>query len=92
MAGWRKTLRRMVNDPSPTGYTYDEAATVLSKLGFTLAPSSGGSHRKWRLDLSNGVIVRVGLVERGSGTMKAYLVRDMLDRLREHDLIPPDLE
>jgi predicted RNA binding protein YcfA (HicA-like mRNA interferase family) len=77
----------MANDPSPTGYTYDEAASVLEHLGFELAPVGAGSHRKWRRKCADGRVAIVGLVA-GRGHMKAYLVRHMMDVLREHALLP----
>lgn len=82
----------MLNDSSPTTYTYAEAASVLSHLGFVLAPSQGGSHRKWRFKVSSGTVVVIGLVEKGSGTLRAYLVRDLVQQLISNDLVPKDLE
>ena len=82
----------MLSDSSPTSYTYDEAAGVLGRLDFALAGSGGSSHRKWRRKLADGTVVVVGLVDKGSGTMKAYLIRDMVEQLRTHGLVPPDLE
>lgn len=92
MARWKKTLAKMLNDPNPVGYTYDEAAQVLRHLGFDLAPVSGGSHRKWRREIHPGTVARVGLVEKGRGSMRDYLIRDMVAILRTYDLIPQDLE
>jgi hypothetical protein len=34
----------------------------------------------------------VGLVEKGAGTLKPYLVRQMILQLREHGLVPVDLD
>lgn len=31
-------------------------------------------------------------VEKGAGTLKPYLIRDMVAQLRAHDLVPPGLE
>ncbi len=92
MATWRKILGRMLTDARPTSYTYDDASAVLSHLGFELAPHKGGTHRKWRCKAPNGNTVVIGLVEKGSGTLKAYLVRDMIEQLRVNGLIPADLE
>lgn len=92
MARWKKTLAKMLNDQKPVGYSYDEAAAILSHLGFSLAPSSGGSHRKWWRRIGEGTTARVGLVEKGSGTLREYQVRDMIAVLRTHGLIPLDLE
>jgi hypothetical protein len=47
---------------------------------------------QWRRKLPSGNTVIVGLVERGSGTLKAYLIRDMVTQLRENKLLPPGLE
>jgi predicted RNA binding protein YcfA (HicA-like mRNA interferase family) len=77
----------MLIDEKPISYTYEEAASVLANLGFELAPSSGGSHRKWRALSSERNVVVVGLVDSGSGTLKAYLIRDMVAQLREHGFI-----
>lgn len=92
MARWKKILVRMLNDENPVGYTYDEASQVLGHLGFDLAPASGGSHRKWRLEVRPGVVARVGLVEKGRGTLRGYLIRDMVAILLQYGLIPDDLE
>jgi hypothetical protein len=92
VARWEKVLRRMLSDDKPTGYTYTEAAAVLSALGFEVAPHGGGSHRKWRRKLPDGNVVIIGLVDSGKGTLKPYLVREMLAQLRAHGLIPEDLE
>lgn len=92
MTAWKKLLWRMISDSSPITYTYEQAASILLRLGFELAPTSGGSHRKWRRKLENGAVVVIGLVEKGSGTLKAYLVRDMIQQLRQHQLLPDDLE
>lgn len=92
MARWRKTLARMRRDSRPAGYTYEDAAQILVALGFELAPTGGGSHRQWRRRLATGDVVIVGLVEKGSGTLKPYLVRDMLSQLIAYELLPHDLE
>lgn len=92
MARWQKLLARMLSDATPTTYTYDDAASVLRGLGFELAPLAGGSHRKWRCQDATGRAVIVGLVEKGRGPLKPYLVRDMLKQLRGHGLVPRGLE
>jgi hypothetical protein len=92
MAKWKKTLARMLQDAKLIDYTYEEAAAVLRGLSFDLAPTTSGSHRKWRRRCADGTVVVVGLVEKGTGTLKPYLVRDMLTQLRAHDLVPSDLE
>ena len=94
MASWRKLLARMVADPNPRSYYYEEAATVLNHLGFALAKPTGGSHRKWRRSLETETgrrTVIIGLVERGSGTMKPEYIKDMVAQLRANDLLPSHL-
>jgi hypothetical protein len=81
----------MLGDASPRSYSYDDAATVLAALGFEVAPNSGGSHRKWRRRLADGNSVVIGLVQKAA-PLKPYLVRAMVSQLREHGLVPPDLE
>lgn len=90
MARWQKVLARMLTDAKPTSYTYDEATAILRGLGFELAPSAGGSHRKWRY-ARDGRVVYIGLVESGKGTLKAYLVRDMIKALHDANLLPTEL-
>lgn len=87
MGNWRKLLARMASDESPSTYTYDEAAAVLRHLGFELAKHGGGSHRKWRRQAPDGSTIIIGLVESGSGPMKPYLIRDMIDALRRAGLL-----
>jgi hypothetical protein len=82
----------MLSDANPNTYTYDQATSVLRGLGFQLAPHGSGSHRKWRIRAASGNPVIIGLVEKGAGTLKLYLVRDMLTQLRDNDLIPADLD
>ena len=92
MSRWEKCLGRMLRSTRPVDFSYGEAATVVAALGFTLAPSGGSSHRKWRRKLDDGRVAMVELVERGAGPMKPYLVRDMIRVLKEHNLIPASLE
>ena len=68
--GWKRTLERMLKDTKPTTYTYGDAAVVLQALGFVVAPHGGTSHRKWRALAPAGNSVIIGLVEKGSGTLK----------------------
>jgi len=82
----------MLSDHSPTTYSYDDASLILRRLGFDLAPHAGGSHRKWRRRAGLGAVIVIGLVEKGSGTLKPYLIRDMIAQLTDHGLIPADLE
>jgi hypothetical protein len=94
MASWRKLLARMVADTDPRSYSYQEAATVLSQLGFVLAKPTGGSHRKWRRLIENGAerrTVVIGLVERGSGAIKPEYVKDMVQILKENNLLPDEV-
>ncbi len=89
MARWEKLLEQMVNDRNPIGYTYADAALVLSNLQFTLAARGATSHRKWARKLPNTTVV-IGLVEKGKGNLKPYLIRDMISQLKQHDLLPPN--
>lgn len=90
MTAWEKLLARMRGDETPRNYTYGDAVRILKKLEFVLAPHSGGSHRLWRRQMASGDVAVVNLVEKGSGTLKPYLVRDMLAELLRHGMLPPD--
>lgn len=98
MASWIKLLRRMVADPRPISYTYDEAALILRHLGFEPPSKPTGSHRKFRLEIEDpaadtgrrGIII--GLVENGHGPMKAVYVREMVRVLRENGLLPEGVD
>jgi hypothetical protein len=57
-----------------------------------LAPIGHGSHRKWRGLSPEGNVVVIGLVEVGKGTLKPYMIRDMIKQLRENRLLPPEVE
>lgn len=92
MARWKKLLSQMLSDSNPITYTYGDASHVLAALGFEVAPHGGGSHRKWRRTLPSGNAIIVGLVEKGSGPLKPYLVRDMVLQLRSNGLVPEDME
>lgn len=82
----------MLADTNPGNYRYDEVVRILRKLEFTLAPTGDGSHCTWRREIRAGVTARVGLVEKGHGTLKAVYIVEMLKVLRDHGLIPTDLE
>lgn len=90
MARWKKLLEKMLSDSNPITYTYSDAAAVLLALEFEVAPHSGGSHRKWRRKLADGNVVLVGLVEKGHGTLKPYLIRDLVAQLRTNGLVPKE--
>lgn len=92
MTQWRKLLVQMVDDHDPRNYSYADAVRVLRGLGFALAPHGSGSHRCWRAIAPSGTVVVVGLVEVGHGSLKPYLIRDMIKQLRTNNLIPGDLE
>ena len=92
MARWKKLLVRMLSDSSPITYAYRDATHMLEALGFEVAPHGGGSHRKWRGGLPGGNVIIIGLVEKGSGSLKPYLIRDMLAQLRSSGLVPEDME
>jgi predicted RNA binding protein YcfA (HicA-like mRNA interferase family) len=83
----------MAADPRPKGYRYDEAATVLTNLGFECA-KGGGSHRMWRKAFTDGETRRtvvIGLLDAGRGTMKLEYVRDMVETLRKNRLLPDEV-
>ena len=82
----------MLSDSNPITYTYSDACAVLEALDFEVAPHGGGSHRKWRRKLADGNVVLVGLVEKGHGTLKPYLIRDLVAQLRANELVPKELE
>jgi hypothetical protein len=87
MTGWRKRLARLLADPRPVGYSYDDVAGLLSRLGFVLRPSRGGSsHRKWRLDRPNRPSVWIGLVE-GHGALPPGYVREVQATLTREGLV-----
>ncbi len=96
MPSWRKLLARMVADRRPRSYSYQDAARILQQLGFTLATPTDGSHRKWRVEVSDSASasgtrrVTVGLVDRGNGTMKPVYVLKMVEVLQANRLIPDD--
>lgn len=93
MARWEKLLSAMVADTRPVSYTYDDAATVLSRLGFTEQTPTGTSHRKWtRVVLDSSVrggtrTVTIGLNAKGKRPLKAGYIREMVRTLRENDLL-----
>ena len=82
----------MLSDSNPVTYTYADASHVLAALGFEVAPHGGGSHRRWRRGLPDGNAIIVGLVEKGSGPLKPYLIRDMVAQLRTNGLVPEEQE
>lgn len=94
MGSWKKLLAAMRSDTNPNGYTYDDAARVLANLGLQLAPSSGGSHRRWRGTGPSGHVCIVGLVDRGHGPLKAVYIKEMLSALECAGILPeePDVE
>ena len=87
MTGWKKRLARLVADPRPVGYSYEEVAGLLSRLGFVLRPSSGGSsHRKWRLDRPGRSSVWIGLVQ-GHGVLPPGYIREVQATLTREGLL-----
>lgn len=82
----------MLADRNPVNYSYDEASQVLVNLGFAMAPHGGTSHRKWRIKLGDGTVVVIGLVDAGRGALKPVYIREMVQQLRDNQLIPQDLE
>jgi hypothetical protein len=90
MARWKRLLDKMASDSDPRNYSYDDAVTVLRGLDFQLAPHGGGSHRAWRGKGTSGTVVVIGLVDKGHGTLKPYLVREMVKQLRANGLLGPE--
>ncbi len=93
MAQWKKLLARVVTDPRPVSYTYDELANLLvAHLGFVLAKGTG-SHRRFRREIPDpakpgttiGVII--GLVDYGRGTLPPEYVKEMVRTLQVNGLI-----
>lgn len=87
MASWRKLLAAMLSDSRPVTYCYDDAARILMHLGFEEAPNAGTSHRKWRLRRDGRPTIIVGLVK-STGQLRKEYILDMLDTLRQNDLLP----
>lgn len=87
MAAWEELLEAMKASAKLTGFTYAEAAKVLTGLGFSLPAGSGGSHRTWRRRLPNGTLVTILLLQKGHGEINPVYLRKMLRILRVHGLI-----
>ena len=89
-------MASMVADPDPRSYSYEDAAKVLSRLDFALTnPKNAGSHRLWRRVLQDGNSRRsvyVGLVQKGTGTLRPEYVKQMVRILRENGLLPDTIE
>lgn len=94
MSRWKRLLARMLHDSDPRGYRYEEAAGILERLGFVLSPCSRQtSHRVFRCAGPSGKIISmIRLVEKGHGTLKPYLVREMMAELKSKGLLPDDVE
>jgi hypothetical protein len=96
--GWRKYLEQMLADADPRSYTFDQAATVLHQLGFVMAKPSGGSHRRFRLQIVDQGppitkrTVIIGLVDSGKGALKPVYIKEMVRELRENHLLPDGVE
>lgn len=92
MASWKKLLAAMVADPDPRSYTYEDAAKVLNRLDFTLSnPKNAGSHRLWRRVVEDGTSKRsvyIGLVEKGTGTLRPEYIKTMVRILQENGFLP----
>ena len=97
MPGWKKRLSRIVQDPRPTSYTYDEVARLLENhLGFTLAKPIDGSHRRFRRRIpdpsrpGSETTIVVGLV--APGILKPEYVKAMVRVLRANGLLPDGVQ
>lgn len=94
MSSWRKLLAAMVADSNPRSYTYTQAAGILVNLGFGKPRKAGTSHRKFRIELidpnakggKRGVVI--GLTEHGSGPLPPKYITQMVQTLRENNLLP----
>jgi hypothetical protein len=91
MGGATRLLAAMLRAENPVTFTYDDAAKVLSSLGFEPARTKPkGSHRLWRLETNQGGVrnsIYVGLVDQGHGPMKAVYIKKMLAILLQNRLI-----
>ncbi len=96
MAQWMKVLGAMVADPRPVSYTYQEAATILTHLGFA-EKGKGGSHRRWRLEVPDPSspggkrAVIIGMPDAGSGKLHHVYIRAMVKTLQANELLPNGL-
>jgi hypothetical protein len=96
MGSWRKLLAQMVADKDPRSYTFEEAAGILTQLGF-VARKTASSHKTFRRTVpddsaiggSKGVFV--GLVKSGHGPMKPIYITKMIATLQENKLLPSDV-
>ncbi|MEX2153048.1 MAG: type II toxin-antitoxin system HicA family toxin [Gemmatimonadaceae bacterium] len=94
MPRWEKTLSAMLSDLTPRSYTYQDLVSILEGLDFSLARRAAGSHRIWKRRISDPSspsgtrTVSIGLVDSGSGTIKAVYVKETLRILRENNLLP----
>ena len=93
MAQWKKLLAAMVADRRPISYTYDEAATVLSQLGF-VQEKGATSHRKWSRQVVDSAsrsgtrTITVGLNAKGKRKLPPGYIREMVQTLQENNLLP----
>jgi hypothetical protein len=98
MAQWKKLLEAMVADKRPVSYTYDQAATVLSQLGFTEANPTATSHRKWSCEVSDPAsptgkrTVTIGLNAKGKRALPPGYIRKMVQTLQENSLLPDGVQ
>ena len=87
MAAWEEMLEAMCGSAKLTGFSYADAAKVLTGLGFTCPGVGGGSHRTWRRRLPSGILLPILLVDKGHGDIKPVYLRKMLRALRANRLI-----
>lgn len=94
MAQWKKLVAAMVADTRPLSYTYDDAAIVLGRLGFTEETPTATSHRKWTLEVPDATspsgrrTVTIGLNAKGKRPLKPGYIREMVQTLQVNNLLP----
>lgn len=91
MGSAKKLLAAMLRARDPRGFTYDEAAKVLTSIGFQPTRTKPkGSHRLWRLEFVGETgrnSIYVGLVDSGHGTIKPEYIKKMIEVLLQNHLI-----
>ena len=76
---------------SATGFRYDELAAILAACHFVLVGKSG-SHRTWRRSIPGGNVLRITLVDKGSGEIGQAYVRAMRHLLNSDSAIRTEID